>query len=72
MKSFLEVQLQTKRLTIYFSDVVLNNELFFANDKRLSIFVNKTMVILEYELISILIFSFFYLCLEVHYDVSLT
>ena len=41
----LKVQVQTKQPTIYsfFSGPVLNNELFFANGKRLPIFVNQTI-----------------------------
>ena len=49
LEIILKVQLQTEQPTIYsyFSGPVLNNELFFANYKRLPIFVNQTIVIMN-------------------------
>ena len=46
LKSILKIQLQTKQPIIYsyFFGPVLNNKFFFANGKRLSIFVNQTIV----------------------------
>ena len=49
------VQLQTKQPAIYsfFSGPVLNNELFFANGIRLSIFVNQTIILYTFCLLKI-------------------